>query len=259
VAAGHDGAQGGGMPDPIHQFEIKKLIPLEVFGVDASFTNASLFMVIAVVLTAGFLIHAMRGGSLVPNRLQSIAEIGYEFVANMVREATGPEGMKYFPLVFTLFAFIFTCNMMGMIPGAFTVTSQLVVTGALALLVFVSVLTIGFLKNGIGFLKVFVPSGIPGWILPAVVLIEVISFLSRPISHSIRLFANMLAGHITLKVFGGFITMLIGTGTYAALMPLPLIGAVGLTALEVLVAFLQAYIFTMLTCMYLNDALHAHH
>jgi len=247
------------MPDPIHQFEIHRLIPIEIFGLDVSFTNSSAFMLLAVLLVAGFFIVALQGRSLVPNRLQAMAEISYEFVANMLRESTGSAGMKYFPLVFTLFIFIFVANMLGMIPGFFTVTSHIVVTAALAGLVFLTVLVVGFAKNGLRFLKLFVPSGVPILILPLVVLIEVISFLSRPVSHSVRLFANMLAGHITLKVFGGFVVMLLGAGSFAALAPLPLAMAVALTALEVLVAFLQAYVFTMLTCMYLNDALHPGH
>ncbi len=247
------------MPDPIHQFEIHPIVPINIFGWDVSFTNSSLFMLLAVLLTAGFFIVSMRTRSLVPTRLQSLAEVTYEFVAGMLRESTGHAGMQYFPLVFTLFVFIFVCNMMGMIPGFFTVTSHIVVTAALAALVFLTVLVVGFAKNGVRFLKLFVPEGVPIVILPLVVLIEVISFLSRPVSHSVRLFANMLAGHITLKVFGGFVVMLLGAGTFAALAPLPLLMAVALTALEVLVAFLQAYVFTMLTCMYLNDALHPGH
>jgi F-type H+-transporting ATPase subunit a len=251
--------QGAGMPDPIHQFEIHPLIPLKFFGWDVSFTNSSAFMLLAVILITAFLMMAMRTRSLVPTRLQSVAEVTHEFVAGMLRESTGESGMRYFPLIFTLFVFIFVCNMLGMIPGFFTVTSHIIVTAALAGLVFLSVLFVGFAKNGIRFLKLFVPQGVPIVILPLVVLIEVISFLSRPVSHSVRLFANMLAGHITLKVFGGFVVMLLSAGTFAALSPLPLLMAVALTALEVLVAFLQAYVFTMLTCMYLNDALHPGH
>jgi F-type H+-transporting ATPase subunit a len=247
------------MPDPIHQFEIHRLIPIKIFGWDASFTNASLFMLLAVVLIAGFFVVSMQTRSLVPSRLQSLAEISYEFVANMLRESVGHSGMKYFPFVFTIFIFVFTANTLGLIPGFFTVTSHIVVTAALAGLVFVTVLIVGFARHGLKFLKLFVPQGVPILILPLVVLIEVISFLSRPVSHSVRLFANMLAGHITLKVFGGFVVMLLGAGTYAALAPLPLVMAIALTALEVLVAFLQAYVFTMLTCMYLNDALHPGH
>ena len=247
------------MPDPIHQFEINKIIPLNWNGFDWSLTNSSLLMILAVALTGLFFTFAMRGRAMVPGRLQSIAETAYEFVANMVRDSAGEAGMKFFPLVFALFTFIFACNMLGMIPGSFTVTSHLIVTAALALIVFLTVLAVGFAKNGFGFLKLFVPSGVPVVILPVVVAIEVISFLSRPISHSVRLFANMLAGHITLKVFGGFIVMLLGAGGWAALAPLPFLAAVALTALEFLVAFLQAYVFTMLTCMYLNDALHPGH
>jgi F-type H+-transporting ATPase subunit a len=247
------------MPDPIHQFEIHPILPIKLFGWDVSFTNSSLFMLLAVIVAVSFFMVSMRARALVPNRMQSMAEITYEFVAGMLRESTGEAGMKYFPLVFTLFIFIFVCNMLGMIPGFFTVTSHIVVTAALAGLVFLTVLTIGFAKHGLRFLKLFVPEGVPILILPLVVLIEIISFLSRPVSHSVRLFANMLAGHITLKVFGGFVVMLLGAGTFAALSPLPLLMAVALTALEVLVAFLQAYVFTMLTCMYLNDALHPGH
>lgn len=247
------------MPDPIHQFDINRIIPINVGGWDVSFTNSALFMVLAAVLTVGVIMMATRTASLVPTRLQSTVEIGYEFVANMLRDSMGKEGMKYFPFVFTLFIFIFMCNMLGMIPGAFTVTSHIIVTAALALLVFATVLIVGFAKNGLHFLKLFVPEGVPVLILPLVVLIEVISFFSRPVSHSVRLFANMLAGHITLKVFGGFVVMLLGAGGFAALAPLPLLMAIALTALEVLVAFLQAYVFTMLTCMYLNDALHPGH
>jgi len=174
----------------------------------------------------------------------------------MVRESMGKEGMKFFPFVFAIFMFIFVGNMLGMIPGGFTVTSHIIVTAALAALVFVMVLVVGFAKNGLHFLKLFVPPGVPWYVLPLVSLIEVISFLSRPVSHSVRLFANMLAGHITLKVFGGFVVMLLGAGSFAVLAPLPLLMAIAITALEVLVAFLQAYVFTVLTCMYLNDALH---
>jgi F-type H+-transporting ATPase subunit a len=249
----------GGMPDPIHQFDIHRIVPINIGGWDVSFTNSSAFMVLAVLLTVGFFMFAMRSRALVPTRVQSVAEISYEFVAGMLRDSIGPEGMKYFPFVFALFIFIFACNMLGMIPGAFTVTSHIVVTAALAAIVFLTVLVVGFAKNGLHFLKLFVPSGVPIYILPLVTAIEIISFLSRPVSHSVRLFANMLAGHITLKVFGGFVVMLMGAGSFAALAPLPLLAAVALTALEFLVAFLQAYVFTMLTCMYLNDALHPGH
>ena len=247
------------MPDPIHQFDIHRLVPINLFGWDVSFTNSSLFMVLSVLVTFGFFMVATRARALVPSRIQSVAEISHEFVADMLRDSIGKEGMKFFPFVFALFIFIFVCNMLGMIPGAFTVTSHIIVTAALAAIVFLTVLVVGFAKNGLRFFKLFVPDGVPIYILPLVTLIEIISFLSRPVSHSVRLFANMLAGHITLKVFGGFVVMLLGAGSFAVLSPLPLLAAIALTALEFLVAFLQAYVFTMLTCMYLNDALHPGH
>ena len=217
-------------------------------------------MVADAVMTVGFIMVSMRGRALVPSRMQSMSEVAYEFIANMMRDAIGHGWQRYFPFVFTLFIFIFVCNMLGMIPGFFTVTSHVAVTAALAVMVFVSVIIIGFAANGLHFLKLFVPDGVPAAILPLVVVIEIISFLSRTLSQSIRLFANMLAGHITLKVFGGFVVMLLGAGgAVSALAPLPIVAAVALTSLEVLVAFLQAYVFTMLTCMYLNDALHPGH
>jgi len=248
------------MPDPIHQFELERLFNLNILGFDASFTNSSLFMVIVVVSVVGFLLYAMKAGALVPSRIQSLAEMAYELVAGMIRDSMGEEGMKFFPLIFTLFMFVFAANMIGLIPGTFTVTSHIIVTAALAMVVFLTVIIAGFAKNGFGFLKLFVPDGVPGYVLPLVSAIEVISFFSRPVSHSLRLFANMLAGHITLKVFAGFIVMLLGAaGATKLLMPLPLLAVIGITALEFLVAFLQAYVFTMLTCMYLNDALHPGH
>jgi F-type H+-transporting ATPase subunit a len=253
VAAGADGGHS-----PISQFEIKQLLSLKLFGFDTSFTNSALFMVIAVGVISAFLILSMRGRSLVPTRMQSIAEVLYEFVANTVRENVGQEGMKFFPLVFSLFIFVLICNLLGMIPGGFTVTSHIVVTAALALLVIGIVIVYGVATQGAGFLKLFVPD-VPPVLLPLMVPIEVISFLSRPLSLSVRLFANMLAGHIALKIFAGFIGSLIAAGAWGIISPLPLLMAVALTALEVLVAFLQAYVFTMLTCMYLNDALHPGH
>jgi F-type H+-transporting ATPase subunit a len=247
--------------DPIHQFEIKKLISLGEFGGhEIAFTNSAAFMLAAVVFTAGGLVLATAGRSMVPGRVQSVAEVSYEFVANMVKQSTGEEGMKFFPLVFSLFSFILVLNMFGMIPGLFTVTSHIVITAVLALVVFFTVIGYGLYKNGFKFFRLFVPSGIPIYILPLIVFIEVLSFLSRPISHSVRLFANMLAGHITLKVFAGFVVMLGGLGFFGwlgALLPLALTTA--LIALEFLVAFLQAYVFAILTCIYLNDALHPGH
>ena len=247
------------MAGPIEQFHIKPLIPLSFNGIDASFTNASAFMVGAVALASGFMIYAMRNRSLVPSRMQSTAEIMYEFVASTVKDNVGEEGMKFFPLVFSLFIFVLICNMLGMVPGGYTVTSQIVVTAALALLVIGLVIVYGFWQHGFGFLKLFVPD-VPPALLPLMVPIEVISFLSRPLSLSVRLFANMLAGHIALKIFAGFIGSLLAAGVWGIISPLPLLMAVALTALEVLVAVLQAYVFAVLTCVYLNDAVHgAHH
>jgi len=246
--------------DPISQFQLNKLIPLEIGGVDISFTNSSLFMVVTVAATAGFLIWSTGGRGMIPTRMQSVAEMAYEFVANMLRDGAGNEGMRFFPMVFSLFMFILVANLLGMFPYFFTVTSHIIVTFALAMLVIGTVVVYGFYKNGLGFLKLFVPSGIPAVLMPLVVMIEVISFLSRPISLSVRLFANMLAGHITLKVFAGFIVSMSAIGAVGvAGAILPLIMTVAITALEFLVAFLQAYVFAVLTCMYLNDALHPSH
>ena len=247
--------------DPIHQFEIKNLFVLtHIGGHEIAFTNSALYMVLALAVVSFLMIGATASRALVPGRMQSIAEVSYEFVANTLRQSAGTEGMKFFPLVFTLFMFILTVNLLGLIPYTFTVTSHIIITVSLALLVFVTVIVYGFWKNGLRFFKLFVPSGIPIVILPLVTFIEILSFISRPISHSVRLFANMLAGHITLKVFAGFVTML-GTagflGWMGAVLPLGL--TVALTALELLVAFLQAYVFAILTCIYLNDAIHPGH
>lgn len=249
------------MADPIHQFKINKIATIaNIGGHEIAFTNSSLYMLIAAGVITALMVGATASRSLVPGRLQSVAELSYEFVADTLKSSAGSEGMKFFPLVFTLFMFILTVNMIGLIPGTFTVTSHIIVTAALALLVFLTVIGYGVYRNGFRFLKLFVPSGIPVYILPLIVFIEVLSFLSRPISHSVRLFANMLAGHITLKVFAGFVTMLGGlgfVGWLGAVLPLGL--TVSLTALEMLVAFLQAYVFTILTCIYLNDAIHPGH
>lgn len=246
--------------DPIHQFQIARWIPIEIGGLDFSFTNASAFMVATVAAAGGFLYLTTSSRGLVPGRLQSISEMSYEFIASMLRDAAGSQGMRFFPFVFSLFMFVLVANLLGMFPYFFTVTSHIIVTFALALLVIGTVLVYGFWKHGLGFLRLFVPDGVPGVLMPLVVLIEVVSFLSRPVSLSVRLFANMLAGHITLKVFAGFVTSLGALGVAgAAGAVLPLAMAVALTGLEFLVAFLQAYVFAVLTCMYLNDALHPGH
>jgi F-type H+-transporting ATPase subunit a len=247
--------------DPIHQFEIKHLFPIgRIGGVELAFTNSALFMLIALGAIILLMLGATSSRTLVPGRLQSVAEMSYEFVASTLRNTAGPEAMKFFPLVFSLFMFILVLNVMGIFPYTFTVTSHIIITVALALLVFFTVIVYGFWMHGLRFFKLFVPSGIPIYILPLVTFIEVLSFLSRPVSHSVRLFANMLAGHITLKVFGGFVTMLGAFGVLGwlgAILPLGL--TVALTALELLVAFLQAYVFAILTCIYLNDAIHPGH
>src|SRR6266702_3916418 len=247
--------------DPIHQFHITNILTFGRIGnSEIALTNSALFMLIALGVISLLMIGATSARAMVPGRMQAVAEMSYEFVAQTLRNTAGSEGMKFFPLVFTLFMFILTVNLIGLIPYAFTVTSHIIITVSLAMLVFLTVLVYGFRKHGLQFFKLFVPSGIPIYILPLVTFIEVLSFLSRPVSHSVRLFANMLAGHITLKVFGGFVVMLGGLGVVGgigAVLPLGL--TVALTALELLVAFLQAYVFAILTCIYLNDAIHPAH
>src|SRR6202048_162951 len=245
--------------DPIYQFQIIKLFTIgHIGGQEIAFTNSSAYMFLSVAVIS--LLMICTGRQLIPGRLQSVAEISYEFVANTIRSTAGSEGMKFFPLVFSLFMFIAVSNLIGIIPYTFTVSSHLIVTVALALLVFFIVLFYGLYKNGLKFFKLFVPSGVPIYILPLVVFIEVISFFLKPVSHSVRLFANMLAGHIALKVFASFVTRLGALGVLGwagAVLPLGL--TMALTALELLVAFLQAYVFAILTCIYLNDAIHPGH
>jgi F-type H+-transporting ATPase subunit a len=247
------------MIDPIEQFNIEKLFTIGHIGnQEIAFTNSSAYMFGSVALISLLMIGA--GRQLVPGRFQSLAEISYEFVANTIRSNAGKDGMKFFPLVFSLFMFIAVSNIVGVIPYNFTVASHIIVTFVLAMVVFVTVLVYGFYKNGLKFLKLFVPSGIPIFILPLVVFIEVFSFFLRPISHSVRLFANMLAGHIALAVFASFIPLLAGLGIagyLGAVLPLGMV--IALTALELLVAFLQAYVFTILTVIYINDAIHPGH
>jgi F-type H+-transporting ATPase subunit a len=249
--------ESGPAIDPIHQFALHPVVSIQVAGHDVSLTNSGLFMLLAVALACLLVALGARGGAGVPGRMQAMAEMAYEFVAGMVRSAAGEAGMRFFPLVFCIFLFIVICNLIGLIPYSFTVTSQIIVTATLALLVFLTVVVVGIKDHGLHFLKLFVPSDVPIYILPLVVAIEVFSFFVRPVSHSVRLFANMLAGHITLNVFGSFVVMLLGAGVvFKAFAVLPFMMTIGLFALELLVAFLQAYVFAMLTCMYLNDALH---
>jgi F-type H+-transporting ATPase subunit a len=248
--------------DPIHQFNINTLFTIgHIGGQTIAFTNSSAYMLLSVAVVCLLAVVGMRGRQLVPGRFQSAAELSYVFVASMIRSIAGEEGMKFFPLIYSLFMFIFVANVISIIPYTFSVTSQIIVTASFALLVFFTVLIYGFYKNGLKFFKIFVPPGVPMYILPLVVTIEVISFLTRPLSHSVRLFANMLAGHITLKVFAGFVALLGASfgaiGWLGGVAPLAL--TVALTALELLVAFLQAYVFAILTCIYLNDALHPGH
>lgn len=246
-------AAGGEAHGPLHQFEITRLVDLNLGGIDISFTNSAMWMVIIVAVSTLFFVAATSKAAIVPGRLQSVAEIAYEFVANLLKDNTGTQGMKYFPFVFTIFVFVLCANMLGMVPYSFTVTSHLAVTATMALVIIVGITILGIAKHGFGFFHVFLPSGVPGWLAPLLIVIEVISYLTRPVSLSVRLFANMMAGHTTLKVFAGFVVALGLAGV------VPLLFVVALTALEILIAFLQAYIFTILTCIYLNDAFHPHH
>jgi F-type H+-transporting ATPase subunit a len=247
------------MVDPIEQFQIHKLFTIGHIGnQEIAFTNSSAYMFGSVALVALLMIGVST--RLVPGRMQSVAEISYEFVANTIRSNAGKEGMKFFPLVFSIFMFVAVSNIIGVIPYNFTVASHLIVTAALAVMVFLTVLIYGLYKNGLKFFKIFVPSGVPIFVMPIVVPIEILSFFLRPVSHSVRLFANMLAGHIALAVFASFIPLLAGLGFlgyFGAVLPLGMV--IALSALELLVAFLQAYVFTILTVIYINDALHPGH
>ncbi len=247
--------------DPIHQFNITNYFVFgHIGGAEIAFTKSALYMWIAVGIIALLMLGATTARAIVPGRMQALAEMSYEFVASTLQSTAGTEGMKFFPLVFCLFMFILVVNVIGLIPYTFAVAAQLIVTVSLALLVFVTVIAYGLWKNGIGFFKLFVPSGLPIYIVPLVTFIEVMSFLSRPVSHSVRLFANILAGHITLQVFAGFVTMLGAFGALGwigAIVPFGM--TVALMALELLVAVLQAYVFAILTCIYLNDAIHPGH
>lgn len=248
----------GFKPDPMHQFEVHPIVPIRIGDFDMSFTNASLWMLIVVALVAILLWIAPT--RLIPTRLQSAVEMSYEFIFGMMRDILGESGRPYFPFVFTLFMFILSANMLGMVPYSFTVTSHIIITFALALVVFIGATIIGFAKHGTHYLKLFVPSGVPVVLLPLLVVIEVISYFTRPVSLSVRLFANMMAGHAMLKVFAGFVVMfLLAGGAWSVMGVAPLALMVALTGLEILVAFLQAYVFAVLTCIYLNDALNMHH
>jgi F-type H+-transporting ATPase subunit a len=239
--------------DPIHQFQIAKLIPIEIGGMDFSFTNSSLFMVATAIGAGAFLYMTTSTRSLIPARLQSISEMSYEFIANMLRENVGSEGRRDFPFIFSLFMFVLFGNLLGMLPYSFTFTSHLAVTFVLAAVVFLAVTVIGFYHHGLHYFRMLFPHGAPLWTAVILVPIELVSYLSRPISLSVRLFANMTVGHVMLKVLAGFVVALGLIGGW-----LPLAALVGITALELLIAVLQAYIFTILSCIYLNDAIHMH-
>ena len=249
------------MLTPMEQFEVKPIMTEPLFHIGGHpiyFTNQSLLMVIVVIVASLFLTLTVKPGRLVPTRGQSMAEASYEFVANIIHSATGEDGLKFFPFVFSLFIFVLFCNFLGMVPGSFTVTSQIAVTFSLAALVILLVIVVGFMKHGIGFLKLFVPHA-PWYLLILLIPIEVISFLTRPISLSVRLFANMLAGHTMLAVFAGFVVALGSAGgIFTGLAIAPMLLIVAIMLLELLVAFLQAYVFAILTCIYLNEALHLH-
>lgn len=240
------------MHDALHQFVIEKIVPIEILGVDVSFTNSSFYMLLAVASIMAFQHFGTRQPAVVPGRFQSMVEMSYEFIVDMLKETVGHEGMRYFPMIFSLFMFVLMANLIGMIPFSFTVTSHIIVTFALAMLVFVTVTIIGFWKHGLGFLKMFFPEGTPLAVAPILIPIEIISYLMRPITLSVRLFANMLAGHIILKVFAGFA---IALGVFGVA---PIAINIAVTGFEFFVACIQAYIFTILSCLYLNDALNMH-
>ncbi|MDX1486292.1 MAG: F0F1 ATP synthase subunit A [Alphaproteobacteria bacterium] len=240
------------MASPLQQFEIKPIAPVEVGGVDVSFTNSSLFMVIVITAITLFLVLGVRKRALVPGRWQSMAELSYEFIAGLVRDNVGHEGRAYFPFIFTLFMFILFCNTIGLIPYSFTVTSHIIVTFALAAMVFLGVTVIAIVKHGTKFFSYFLPAGTPIYMAPLLIPIEVLSYLARPVTLSLRLFANMMAGHTMLKVFAGFVIALGLAGVF------PMAVLIALYVLELIVAVLQAFVFTILTCLYLHDAIHLH-
>ena len=241
--------------NPMHQFNVYRIGPEISFGnIDVSFTNASLFMMISALAIISVLFAGTKRKAIVPTKIQLLTELSYTFVSKMISDTAGSKAKPYFPFVFSLFMFVLFCNMLGMLPYSFTVTSHIIVTFALAAVIFVGVTIIGFVNHGVGYLKLFIPSGVPLFLLPLIVIIEIISYLSRPVSLSVRLFANMMAGHTMLKVFGGFVISLGIIGGW-----LPLSFTVALTGLEILIAFLQAYVFAILTCIYLNDALNLNH
>ena len=241
--------------NPMHQFNVYRIGPeISLGNVDISFTNASLFMIISALAIISVFFVGTKRKTIVPTKIQLLTELSYTFVSKMISDTAGSKAKPYFPFIFSLFMFVLFCNMLGMLPYSFTVTSHIIVTFALAAVIFIGVTIIGFANHGVGYLKLFIPSGVPVVLLPLIVIIEIISYLARPVSLSVRLFANMMAGHTMLKVFGGFVISLGIIGGW-----LPLSFTVALIGLEVLIAFLQAYVFAILTCIYLNDALNLNH
>ncbi|MGY8998335.1 MAG: F0F1 ATP synthase subunit A [Rhodospirillales bacterium] len=238
--------------NPLEQFVIKAWVPIKVGDLDASFTNSSAFMLLAVIAVTALMVLAVRPRAGVPGRWQLLAELSYQFIAKMVSDNIGKEGRAFFPLIFSIFMFVLFGNLIGMIPYSFTFTSHIAVTLTMALLIFVMVTIIAFAKHGIKFFAFFLPAGVPIVLAPLMIIIEVISYFTRPFSLSVRLFANMMAGHTLLKVIGGFVVPL---GLFGFV---PIAGLVAVMGLEFLIAFLQAYIFTILTCIYINDAIHLH-
>lgn len=248
------------MADPLHQFVVTPIIPIHLGGVDLSFTNSSLWMMIAVAVSTLFLTLSMKKASLIPGRAQILAESLYEFVANMIRENIGPAGRQYFPLIFTLFMIVLMGNLLGLIPYSFTYTSHLIVTGALALLIFLMVLVLGVVRHGTHFFSIFLPPGVPLWLWPLVIPLEIVSFLIRPITLSVRLFANMMAGHLMLKVFAGFSVAMAGMGAAGMLGALgPMVFNAVLTGFELMIALIHAYVFSVLSCLYLKDTVELSH
>lgn len=244
------------MADPLHQFQITPIIPIEMGGYDISFTNSALWMTLAVAATTILMVVSMRQKALVPGRLQNIGEILYEFISNMVQDTIGREGRKYFPFVFSIFMIVLMGNLLGMVPYSFTYTSHIIVTGVLAMVVFIGATVIGFAKHGLHFFSLFIPKGLPILLLPLIFCIELLSYLSRPVSLSVRLFANMMAGHTMMKIFAGFCVSLLSVASVASI--LPLFVNVALVGFEILVAFIQAYVFAILTCVYLKDGIELH-
>ena len=249
-------AQGAGGHSPLAQFDVTKIVDLRIGGLELHITNSAIWMMVATALVIVFTTVFISRRAMVPGRMQSLVELSYEFVANMIKDNVGNEGRPYFPFIFTLFMFILACNLLGLLPYIFTVTSQIVVTFGLAFVVFIGVTIIGFIKHGLGFFKFFLPHGVPGFLAPLVIPIEVLSYLIRPVSLGLRLFANLTAGHTMLKVFASFIVPL--GAFYILPAAIPMAAVIGLTVLEFAIAFLQAYVFAVLSCIYLHDAIHMH-